>query len=80
MNLLVRWSKLEGGVTRFKPGDRVAVEPNISCDNCANCLSNRQNFCLNWQAVGVTLPGGMAEYVVAPEKAIFALPQKSLLV
>lgn len=59
------------GVTRFKPGDRVAVEPNIACDNCANCLNNRQNFCLNWQAVGVTLPGGMAETVIAPEKAVF---------
>src|SRR5678809_304814 len=31
-------------VTRFKVGDRVAVEPNISCDNCVNCLNNRQNF------------------------------------
>jgi len=59
------------GVTRFKSGQRVAVEPNIACDNCANCLNNRQNFCLNWQAVGVSLPGGMAEYVIAPEKAIF---------
>jgi D-arabinitol dehydrogenase (NADP+) len=59
------------GVTRFKPGDRVAVEPNIACDNCYNCLNNRQNFCLNWQAVGVTRPGGMAQYVAAPEKACF---------
>jgi D-arabinitol dehydrogenase (NADP+) len=58
-------------VTRFKPGDRVAVEPNIACDNCYNCLNNRQNFCLNWQAVGVTRPGGMAQYVTAPEKACF---------
>ncbi len=58
-------------VTRFKPGDRVAVEPNIACDNCHNCLNNRQNFCLNWQAVGVTRPGGMAQYVAAPEKACF---------
>ena len=58
-------------VTRFKPGDRVAVEPNIACDNCYNCLNNRHNFCLNWQAVGVTRPGGMAEYVCAPEKAVF---------
>lgn len=23
-------------ITRFKVGDRVAVEPNISCDNCNN--------------------------------------------
>jgi len=58
-------------VTRFKPGDRVAVEPNIACDNCEACLNNRQNFCLNWQAVGVTRPGGMAQYTTAPEKAIF---------
>jgi 2-desacetyl-2-hydroxyethyl bacteriochlorophyllide A dehydrogenase len=60
-------------VTRFKTGDRVAVEPNIACDNCSECLNNRQNFCLNWQAVGVTLPGGMEQYTVAPEKAVFSI-------
>ncbi len=54
-------------------GDRVAVEPNISCDSCPACLSNRQNFCENWSAVGVTLPGGMAEYVCAQEKAVFKI-------
>lgn len=61
------------GITRFQAGDRVAVEPNIACDNCLNCLNNRQNFCLNWQAVGVTLPGGMEEYVIVPEKAAFSI-------
>jgi D-arabinitol dehydrogenase (NADP+) len=60
-------------ITRFKVGDRVAVEPNISCDNCVHCLNNRQNFCLNWQAIGVTLPGGMEQYVTAPEKAVFSI-------
>ena len=60
-------------VKRFKVGDRVAVEPNIACDNCAQCLNNRQNFCLNWQAIGVTLPGGMEQYVIAPEKAVFSI-------
>jgi len=63
--------KAGGSVTRFKAGDRVAVEPNIACDNCVNCLNNRHNFCLNWQAVGVTRPGGMAQYVTVPEKAVF---------
>ena len=64
-------------VSRFHSGDRVAVEPNIACDNCYNCLNNRQNFCLNWQAAGRHAAGGMAEYVVAPEKVVFdirALP------
>jgi 2-desacetyl-2-hydroxyethyl bacteriochlorophyllide A dehydrogenase len=51
----------------------VAVEPNISCDNCVHCLNNRQNFCLNWQAIGVTLPGGMEQYVTVPEKAVFSV-------
>jgi D-arabinitol dehydrogenase (NADP+) len=63
--------KAGSSVTRFKVGDRVAVEPNLPCDNCVNCLNNRQNFCLNWQAVGVTRPGGMAQYVIVPEKAAF---------
>jgi D-arabinitol dehydrogenase (NADP+) len=58
-------------VSRFQPGDRVAVEPNIACDNCEECLNNRHNFCKNWSAVGVTRPGGMAQYVTAPEKAAF---------
>lgn len=61
------------GVSRFGVGDRVAVEPNIPCDNCPECLHNRQNFCRNWQAVGVTLPGGMAEYVAVPEKQVFSI-------
>jgi D-arabinitol dehydrogenase (NADP+) len=60
-------------VTRFQTGDHVAVEPNIACDNCVNCLNNRHNFCLNWKAVGVTQPGGMAELVIAPEKAVFSI-------
>jgi D-arabinitol dehydrogenase (NADP+) len=65
------------GVTRYKPGDRVAVEPNIACDNCWHCLNNRQNFCQNWQAVGVTRPGGMAQYVSAPERAVFSVGELS---
>jgi 2-desacetyl-2-hydroxyethyl bacteriochlorophyllide A dehydrogenase len=59
------------GVTRFHVGDRVAVEPNMSCQNCRSCLKNRENFCENWQAVGVTRPGGMAQYVTVPEPAVF---------
>lgn len=63
--------KIGEGITRFKIGDNVAVEPNISCDNCYNCLNNRQNFCNNWQAIGVTKSGGMAQFVIAPEKSVF---------
>lgn len=63
--------KVGPAVSRIKVGDKVAVEPNIACDNCSYCLNNQQNFCENWQAIGVTLPGGMAQYVIVPEKAVF---------
>ena len=58
-------------VKRIKVGDHVAVEPNIACDNCSFCLENQQNYCENWAATGVTLPGGMEQYVCVPEKAVF---------
>jgi 2-desacetyl-2-hydroxyethyl bacteriochlorophyllide A dehydrogenase len=65
--------RVGAAVSRIQPGDHVAVEPNIACNNCRYCLNNQQNFCENWQAVGVTMPGGMAEYVVAPENAVFPI-------
>ncbi|KAF7169512.1 hypothetical protein CNMCM5623_002197 [Aspergillus felis] len=34
-------------VTSFKPGDRVAIEPNIPCHACEPCLTGRYNGCLN---------------------------------
>ncbi len=61
------------GVAEFAPGDRVALEPNISCGTCRFCLSNEENFCLRWSAVGVTRPGAFAEYVVAPAANCFPI-------
>ncbi|HAF86462.1 MAG TPA: L-threonine 3-dehydrogenase, partial [Sphaerochaeta sp.] len=61
------------GVTRFALDDHVAVEPNISCNNCSACFSGRPNFCENWQGIGVTRSGGFAQYVVVPETAAFSI-------
>jgi 2-desacetyl-2-hydroxyethyl bacteriochlorophyllide A dehydrogenase len=69
--------RVGASVQSVETGQRVAVEPNIACDNCDICLNNRQNFCRNWQAVGVTRSGGMAGYVVAPEKAVFDIGELS---
>lgn len=59
---------------RFRVGDRVTAEPNLSCGNCYYCHRNQQNFCENWAAIGWPLPGGMAEFVVVPETNLFLLP------
>lgn len=60
-------------VKSLKLGDRVAIEPNLACGHCYECLNNRQHFCKNTEAVGVTIPGGMAQYVKAPEEAVFPI-------
>ncbi len=65
--------KTGGKTSRIRPGDRVAIEPNVACDNCRACLNNRQNFCENWNGIGVTLPGGMAQYACVPEKAVYQI-------
>jgi D-arabinitol dehydrogenase (NADP+) len=60
------------GVDGFAIGDPVAFEPNISCGKCSHCLNNRQNFCEQWVGIGVTRPGCMAEYVLAPDTNVFS--------
>jgi D-arabinitol dehydrogenase (NADP+) len=55
-------------VTGLSPGDRVMVDPTVTCEECHFCMINRQNHCLKWNAVGVTRDGGFAEYVSVPAK------------
>lgn len=61
-------------VTHFKPGDRVAVDPIISCRRCPACLSGRYNACRSLRLLGIDLDGGFAQYVVADEEQCFLVP------
>ncbi|MEM7134844.1 MAG: zinc-dependent alcohol dehydrogenase family protein [Chloroflexota bacterium] len=56
-------------------GDRVAVDPNLYCGYCDFCRREQSNHCLNWQGVGITRSGGFAEYVAAPAKACYHVPE-----
>jgi 2-desacetyl-2-hydroxyethyl bacteriochlorophyllide A dehydrogenase len=63
------------GVTQFKPGDRVAVNPSLQCNHCYFCQRGQGNLCENWNAIGVGRdPGGFAECVVAPQGNVYAIP------
>lgn len=59
----------------FRPGDRVAVDPIVSCHACPACLTGRINACRNLKLLGVDLPGGFAEFVAAPASHLFVLPE-----
>lgn len=61
-------------VTDVKLGDRVAVDPNLYCGHCEFCRNEQANHCRNWQGIGITRAGGFAEYVAAPARACYHLP------
>jgi 2-desacetyl-2-hydroxyethyl bacteriochlorophyllide A dehydrogenase len=67
-------------VTHVKPGDRVAVEPFMSCGYCYFCKTGKTNQCLNGLVIGHTaskeglrLDGGFAEDVVVPARNLIPL-------
>jgi 2-desacetyl-2-hydroxyethyl bacteriochlorophyllide A dehydrogenase len=61
-------------VTGYAVGDQVAVDPSLYCGHCYYCKRARGNQCENWGAIGVTVSGGAAEFVVAPMANLFKLP------
>ncbi len=46
-------------------GQFVAVDNTVHCLSCANCKRGRFSLCLNFDALGVTGPGGFAEHTIA---------------
>jgi L-iditol 2-dehydrogenase len=60
------------GVTQFKTGDRVCMDPVIPCRACAYCKAGRENVCLHRQAMGYEFDGAFAEYIRIPAIALTA--------
>ncbi|WP_027086278.1 NAD(P)-dependent alcohol dehydrogenase [Cohnella panacarvi] len=62
-------------VQHIKVGDRVAVEPGVTCGRCENCKSGRYNLCPD--VVFMATPpvdGAWAEYVSVRADFLFPLP------
>ncbi len=65
-----------GQTTRFQVGDRVVVEPIISCGRCRNCRVGRYNICNELKFLGVHTDSAFAEYVVIPEQRAYKIPNR----
>jgi len=61
------------GVEGLSPGDRVVVSPRLNCGLCRYCRRGMVNQCENYRTLGIHLDGGLAPYVVAPERALFRI-------
>lgn len=55
------------GVTRVTVGDRVLVNPGISCGRCDICLAGDHPLCRHFGILGEHLEGTAAEFLVVPE-------------
>jgi L-iditol 2-dehydrogenase len=51
------------GVVGLTTGQRVAVAPNVGCGRCWECVQGYNNLCPDYDAFGITLDGGFAEYM-----------------
>ncbi|KQJ99253.1 sorbitol dehydrogenase [Brachypodium distachyon] len=63
------------GVTQLAAGDRVALEPGISCWRCRHCKGGRYNLCADMKFFA-TPPyhGSLADQIVHPADLCFKLP------
>lgn len=64
-------------VTRFRPGDRVAVEPGVPCGACEMCVHGHYNLCHAVRFLGTPpIHGAYCEYLAVPEPYVHALPDE----
>ena len=61
-------------VSGFEAGDRVVIDPIISCHKCPACLTGHFNACQTLKLLGVDLDGGYGQFVSVPSNRLFALP------
>jgi 2-desacetyl-2-hydroxyethyl bacteriochlorophyllide A dehydrogenase len=64
------------GVSGWREGDRVTVEPLSRCGACAHCKRGDYQLCSKLGIFGVTLPGGMATTVIVPAYSLHMLPDR----
>ncbi|HEY6066717.1 MAG TPA: alcohol dehydrogenase catalytic domain-containing protein [Thermoanaerobaculia bacterium] len=63
------------GVAGVSPGDRVLIQPGLSCAVCEFCRAGEQNLCFKFAIVGEHTPGTFAEKALVPARNVFPIPE-----
>lgn len=58
----------------WQPGDRVIINPGISCYACEFCLAGEHSLCVRYRLLGEHVDGTLAEEVVVPAANLASLP------
>jgi 2-desacetyl-2-hydroxyethyl bacteriochlorophyllide A dehydrogenase len=62
------------GVTDLAAGDRVVLEPNLTCGECPQCRDGRYNICRALAVFGCQTPGGMADAFAVARDRLHRIP------
>jgi NADPH:quinone reductase-like Zn-dependent oxidoreductase len=62
------------GVWQARPGDRVMLNPGLSCGKCPECLAGEESLCASFRVLGEHRPGTAAEYVILPAENLALVP------
>lgn len=55
-------------------GEPVVVWPGIACGECVQCCKGTTNLCQDMRVIGFHQDGGLAEYLVVPQKSLISVP------
>lgn len=67
--------KVGKGVTGYQPGDKVTIEPQVTCGECYPCEQGRFNVCEHLKVIGVHQDGCNCEYFALDPKYLHHVPQ-----
>jgi len=65
---------IAGEAGDLRPGDRVVINPGLSCRRCEWCLKGEHPLCVKFGVLGEHRPGSFAEYVVVPVENLRRIP------
>ncbi|MDL0122921.1 zinc-binding dehydrogenase [Halobacterium salinarum] len=68
-------SAVGASVTRFEPGDRVAVLAGVSCGQCEFCRHGEPALCASFRVLGEHVPGVHSERAAVPADNLIAVPE-----
>ena len=69
--------KVGAKVTKFKPGDKVLIEPGVPDDSCEYCREGRYNICpaVDFMATQPNYKGALCQYMTPPEEWTYHVPE-----
>ncbi len=66
---------VEEDSANFKKGERVVVDPVVSCGTCLSCKRGYPNLCSTVKCLGVQVDGAFCDLFAAPENKVYRFPE-----